>query len=437
MVDMKLQRPGIINAIYKDSLIINSIYLIATNFFGLILGFFFWMIATRNYSPNDIGMMSTILSSVYLISMISLVGLPMALMFYLPRNADKANRIINSCLIIVIMISIILSLIFILGLDIFAPKLKVVINNFEMTIIFILSTVATTVSLLLSGAYTAGKKSSYNMIKENAFGLTKIFPLIILTGFGAIGILISWIIGLVVALILGFILLYKLWKYTPIISIDPIIKDMASFSIGNYIAGILYVLPKYIFPIIIVNFISFEAAGYFFIAMTVAGLLHGIPYSISSSFLAESSDENKFWDNVIKALRFNVMLLIPGTLLFIIFGKFVLNVFNPNYAENSFISLIILAMTSIPLSIVTIFSIIRNAQKRLITVSKINGTLSIMTLLLSIPLMKIWNIEGVAISYLIANSIMCTVIIFKMKNPIESTRKLMKYKKKSISPIFE
>jgi len=384
------------------------------------------VIASRYYTPNDIGIVSAILSSIFLISMISSIGLPMALTFYLPIYSKNANRIINTCLIIGIIISAIFSTIYILGVNIWAPELKPILSGLTSITIFIMTTIMTTISLLMNGMFTAGKKSSFNMIKENIFGFTKIFPLTLLVGSGAIGIFVSWGIGMIIAMITGFYLLFKSWKYKPMFILDPTVKDMTTFSIGNYIAGIFYMLPKLIFPILIIDIISSESAGYFFIAMTIASLLYGIPEAVAGPFLAESSDKNKFWNNVNKVIKFNIYLLVPGLLLFMIFGKFVLNIFNPNYAENSFMTLIILSMASLPLSLVVIFNIIRSSQKRIMSIIKTNGTVAVMTIILSIPLMRIWNIEGIAISYFIANTMVATIIIFRMKNPIESTLRLIK-----------
>lgn len=423
----------ILKRIYKDSLLKNSIYLIATNFFGLILGFFFWIIATKYYTPGDIGIISAILSAMSLISMISLVGLPMALMFYLPRYRQDANRIINSCLILGILVTITLSLIFILGLDIWGgPEIKSILNGSNIIIFFITATTMTTISAIMSGAFSASKRSSFNMIKENTFGFVKIVALFILSGFGTIGIFISWSFGLTIAIILGFFLLIKSWKYAPMLTFDPIIKNMASFSIGNYVAGIFYNLPKYMFPILIVNLISAESAGYFFIAATIVGLLYGVPYSIASSFIVESSDKEKFWNNLNKSIKFNIGLLTIGLLSFAIFGKYILNIFNPNYADNSFVTLVILSLASIPLSLIIMFNAVRSVQKRLMTVIMINLVLAILIIIFSIPLMKIWNIEGIAISYLIANTIIASIIVFKMKNPVEFTLRIIKGDKSAV-----
>lgn len=412
--------------IYTDTMLKNSIYLIMTNLSSLAIGFAFWMIATRFYTPSDIGMISAILSSMMLISIISSVGLPMAMTLYLPVNTKNAGRIINSCLIVGIIVSMTFSLIFILGVNIWAPKLVPVLGSLVLMVIFIATTTMTTVSLFMGGIFTAGRRSSFHMIKENIFGIVKIILLMLLSSFGAIGIFMSWSIGLIIAITIGFFLMFKLWKYTPILVIDPIIKSMARFSIGNYVAGIFYNIPKFIFPILIVNLLSAESAGYFFIAMAIAGVFYGIPEAIAGPFLAESSDKEKFWNNVYKVIKFDMYLLIPGLILLMIFGKFALTMFNPTYAEHSFNTLIILSWVSIPLSLITTFNMVRNAQKKVVAAIKIDAAVTIMTLILSIYLMRIWSIEGIAISYLFANTLVAVIIILRIKNPIEFTSRLIK-----------
>lgn len=413
--------------IYKDSLIKNSIYLVTTNFINIILAFFFWLIAAKYYMPKEIGSASAILSSMTLIATLSSIGLPTAIIFYLPKYPKKTNRIINSCLITSIISSIIFSLIFIAGINIWIPGLNSILKNVRYSVIFITATLMTTVSAFLTGAFTAGRRTSFNMIKENFFGFTKIFPLILFTGLGAMGIFISWIVGLIFAMIIGFMLLYKLWRYFPILVFDPILKNMAKFSIGNSIVGILYNLPRLIFPILMVNLISAESAGYFFIAMNIGSILYAIPQSISNSLLAESTNGEELWKNVGKSIKFNLMLLLPGLLSLMIFGKFILNLFNPNYL-NAFTTLIIMAIASIPLSIINIFYAVRNAQKRVGSIIKIFFLIAMMAIIISIPLIKTNGIEGAAISYLIANIIGTIIITYRIKHPADLILRLFKNK---------
>ncbi|SNQ59947.1 MATE family efflux transporter [Candidatus Methanoperedens nitratireducens] len=198
--------------------------------------------------------------------------------------------------------------------------------------------------------------------------------------------------------------------------LDPIIKSMAGYSAGNYLSDIFLSLPRLMLPIMIVNLVSTESTGFFYIAMMIAGLLYGIPQAISNSLLAESSDSGDLWLNVKKSIKLNAALLLPGILIFVFFGKFVLNLFNPTYAVNSSTTLIILAAASLPMSLNIIFTTVRNAQKRVLSVVKINAAIAIITLAFALPLVRSIGIEGAAIAYLAANTLAAIFVVYKMKN---------------------
>lgn len=427
---------NIYTSAYKDPLIKNSIYMIMSNVISLIIGFFFWIIAARYYTPYDIGSVSVILSGTAIISMICTFGFPTALVYFLPRDPKNVNRMINSCFMISIITSSILSLILILKIDIWAPTLKSSVNMLYM-MIFIIMSVIETISALTSSMFVAGGRSFYHMIKEAVLNIVKIIPIIILSSLGAIGILLSWTTGLILSTIVGFILVYKLWAYKPIFTVDPIINKILGLSFGNYIAGIVGFIPRSILPIIIMNLISTEAAGYFFIAMTVAGVINTIPQFMARSLLAESYNKEKFWNNVNKAIRFSLCIIIPGLLLFLIFGEFVLNVFNPSYAEHALTSLFILSIASLPLLLNNIFIAVRNSQKKVMSIILNNVSVAGITIVLSIPFIRTMGLEGAALSYLMANTIVAMTVIYRMKNPLEFTLKIYREFVVDFSVIFK
>lgn len=410
--------------IYNDSLIKNSFYLMAANLLNLLLGFVFWIIAARYYTPYEVGTTSALLSSMNLISMISTLGFQTAFIFYLPKERKNAGRIINSCLISSIAATLVFSFIFILGLDIWAPPLKFLLTDLKIGILFAAVTAVYTMSALISSAFIAGRRSSFHTIKEILFGFLKILPLQVFSVFGSIGIFMAWGIGAALAVTVGFFLLSMVWKgYLPAPMLDPIIKKMAGYSAGNYLGDIFYVLPRLMLPIMIVSLVSTESTGFFYIAMMVAGLLYGIPQSISNSLLAESSGGEDLWVKVKKSIKLNALLLFPGILLFVFFGKFVLNLFNPLYAENASVTLLILVIASLPVSVNTLFIAVRNAQKRVSSVVKINVAIAGITLVFAVPLLRSSGIEGAAISYLAANTLAAIVVVFKMRNLLYSISK--------------
>lgn len=406
-----------LRGIYNDSLHRNSFYLMVTQLFNVSLGFFFWVIAARYYSPDEVGTISALLSSMLLISMISTLGFPTALIFYLPRNRENAPGIVNSCLTSSIAASFVFSFIFVLGLDLWASPLKSIFSDLKFCLLFAAVTAVITTSVNMSSAFIAGRRSSFHLIKEMLFSIVKILPLQMFSIFGAIGIFFAWGIGGIVAVVIGFFCLSLVWKgYLPIPMLDPIIKSMAGYAAGNYLAEVFFYLPRLMLPIMVLNLFSIESTGYFYIAMMIATLLYGISQSISISLLAESSEGGELWKKVEKSFKLNAALLFPGILFFVFFGKSVLNIFNPLYAQNASATLIILTIASIPVSINTMFTAVRNAQKRVSDVVKINAGIAAITLALAFPLIRSSGIEGAAFAFLAANTLAAIVVVFKMKN---------------------
>jgi len=136
-----------------------------------------------------------------------------------------------------------------------------------------------------------------------------------------------------------------------LLMLDPIIKSMAGYSVGNYLAEIFYTLPRLVLPIMIVNLVLQNPQVISILQLMIGGLLFGIPQSISNSLLAESSDGGNYWFKVKKSIKLNATILFPGICFLCFFGKFVLNIFNPLYAENASTTLLILTIASLPVSI--------------------------------------------------------------------------------------
>jgi len=85
-----------LKSLYGVSLYRNAVYLMLNTGVMALLGFFFWMIVARFYTEADVGFSSAIISAINLLTLISLVGLNISLIRFLPQS-DKPQDLINSC----------------------------------------------------------------------------------------------------------------------------------------------------------------------------------------------------------------------------------------------------------------------------------------------------------------------------------------------------
>jgi len=278
----------------RDSLYRNAYFLIMTNVVSSSLGFAFWIVAARYYSSTDVGLAVAVISAVSLLLSFSILGFDVGVIIFLPGENDKQSMI-NSCFTLVVLLSMVLSVIFIAGIGIWSPALVFIHKSMVFILSFILFTVISAPLLLQSNVFVALRTAEFSFVQRVISSGLKLALVILLTTFGAFGIFSAWGTAMFAALIVGNLLIPKLIAYRPIPVIKKkVVKDMFHFSFGNYIAGIFGTLPGTVLPLLIINILNPEMTAYFYMAWTFSGVLYEMTRAINSSLLAEGAyDRNK------------------------------------------------------------------------------------------------------------------------------------------------
>ncbi|HDL02458.1 MAG TPA: hypothetical protein ENH20_01340, partial [Candidatus Pacearchaeota archaeon] len=215
--------------IMSDSLYKNSIYLMVSTGIMAVFGFVFWMIASRLYSTVDIGLATSIISIMGLISGLSVLGLNVGLIRYLPRSKDKSNKI-NTCFTLVGLVSVFVSVVYLLGIGRFSPDLLFIKENVIFAFAFILFMIFASLSALMDSIFIAFRDTKFILVKNSVFSVLKILGLFLFVSLGAFGIFGSWMISLGISLGVLFWVLVRKYEYRPkMVFYDSIIKKMGSY----------------------------------------------------------------------------------------------------------------------------------------------------------------------------------------------------------------
>ncbi len=348
-----------LRSLMKDSLYGNSIYLILSTAIMAVLGFFTWILIAKFFTPHQVGLATTLISITSLIANLSLMGLNVGMIRYLPTSARKNERI-NTTFIIVIITSVIASLIYLAGIDIFSPKLNFVKSNFLLIALFVLFIVVFSLDLITESIFIAYRKSSYVLIKNACISILKLGLPFLLISLAFYGIFLAISLATSAALIISIVILIKKlnYKFSPQIN-GEIVKSMAKFSFGNYIAASLTQLPNLILPIMITNQLNPKTSAFYYVSMMIANFLYVIPSATAESLFAEGShNEKSLKSNSIRATKIILGLATPAVLFIIIFGKFILSFFGEEYATQGYPFLVMLAVSTIFLAATRIFATI-------------------------------------------------------------------------------
>lgn len=399
------QAKEVIQRARKDPLFLNSIYLILTAAIMSGVGFLYWIIAAHFYSPASIGYATALISITALLSGLSMVGLNTSILHYLP-NSKNRNLLINTCLAILVTITLLVSIIYALDITQFNAQFKDFFRSPIYVIVFIFFMVATSVNTLTDSIFTSLRSAKYNLIVYSSFSVLKTVSLALLVALGSYGIIVSFAGSVTFALIMSLYFLRKKFAIIPRFDFSKkIALQLGSYSIANYAVTFLAGAPMLILPSLILLKLGAEASAYYYMASTIAALFYVVPQAISLVLLSEASqathDITVFMK---KSFKLIALLLIPAIILTLLLSSKVLSIFGATYSINSARTLNILAISSIFLSINTVLSTVLRVQHRMRALLLINTVYAALSIALLYHFTQ-HGIETVAIMLLVGQGI--------------------------------
>ena len=318
------------------------------------------------YSTEQVGIGTTLISVMTLISSFSILGLGNGLIRYLPTS-ERKNKKINTSFTIVALMSILISVIYLIFLKTFSPKLLFIRENIIFSLLFILFIVFSSLNIISENVFIAYRSSKFVLIKNTISSIAKLILPIFLVALGAYGIFMSMGIAMAIAFLLSLVFLILRFNYLPKPIIDiNVVKKMTKFSLGNYTAGLIGGLPAMVLPILITNLIGAKFSAYFYMDMMIANLLYIIPIATSQSLFAEGSySETELKVHLKKAIKIISIIIIPAIIIIFLFGNYILLAFGKEYSYEGFILLKFLSISGIFISINAIGGIILNIKHKI------------------------------------------------------------------------
>lgn len=400
----------------RDPLYGNALYLAINSATIALVGLLFWLVAARLYADEDVGLASAAISATMLLALLSTMGLDYGIIRFLPSSGEGSNAMINSCLTIAGLASIIITLIFIAGLGFWSSALLFLRQDPVFLYPFIAFTVASTLSMLLERTFVAKRRASFILAQGLIFNLLRLTLVILLAVFfAAFGIFASWGIGAMVALVIGILLFLPRahggYRPSPAIR-RKVVDKMVHFSVANYIAALLWFAPTFILPLMVVNLVGAEANAYFYIAWAIANVLFAIPLGASFSLFAAGSYEEQrlIWDTR-RSLNLSFFLLIPAIVLIFLIGDKLLILFAPAYEENATKLLWILAVSAVPVCVNVVYFGVKRVEMKMKSVIVFTAFIAIGTLALSRVLLPQMGIVGAGVAWLSSQGAVALVII--------------------------
>lgn len=349
-----------------SSLYRNSIFLMVSSVATAGFGFIFWILNARLFSTHEIGIATTLASTIGFLSDFSLLGIKNGLIRFLPKSETPNNKI-NTGFNVVTIISILLAFLFLGIYTSHSSELTFINNNFSYIFLFTLYLTTFSLNQIQEGIFVAYRSTLHILIKNILGGVLKLVLPFLFISYGAFGIFSAFSLGGLISLFYGLYILNKYFKFQAKPIIDKLtIRQIGRFSLGDYAGLFLGSAPYFLLPLIIIHKLGAEEAAFYYIAMQIASILLIIPSAVNQSLFAEGShNEEETKMHVLNSLKLSFMLLIPLIALIITFGGYILAIFGKHYSENGLGFLRLMAISGIFIGINQVGSALVHVEKRI------------------------------------------------------------------------
>jgi O-antigen/teichoic acid export membrane protein/ribosomal protein L37E len=189
-------------------MLFNAGSLVGTTVVTSLLGFAYWWVATRLYTPGAVGLASAMISAMTLLSTVSMLGLGTLLTGELPRQPGKEWGLIDAALIIVGGAGTVTGIVFALLAPFLSSDLGSLGTNVASSILFALGVGFTALTMVLDQALIGILRGDLQLWRNTLFAAIKLVTLFLIGLFLSPGagmiIYVTWLIGNVVSLVVIF-----------------------------------------------------------------------------------------------------------------------------------------------------------------------------------------------------------------------------------------
>jgi len=333
----------------SDELIKSSLYIFVASATTAGLGFVFWVVNSRLYTPAEIGTATSLLSATSLISYLSLFGMNSTVIRYLPSSADR-SRDVNAGLAVSLGLGLVLAFGFVALLPTIAPELAWLGRSPWLALAFCLLAAFTGANLFTDSVFIAIRSAKWNALIDGLVqGGSKLALTLAFAVLGSFGIVLASGLAAIIAVVCSLVALGFLVRYRPSLRFDwRAVRTMAGFSAAAYAGSLFNLAPVLVLPLIVLNELGARDAGYFFIAFQIANLLYAVAYAICQSLFAEGShDEAALRALAARAAKILAVAIVPAALVIAVASGPILSIFGAGYRAASGPTLALLALSSI------------------------------------------------------------------------------------------
>jgi len=334
----------------------NTASLVGTSAVTSGLGFVYWWIAAREYSPEAVGLGSAAVSAMTLLGTFSSLGVGWMLIGELTRQRGQGGPLITAALYIVGIVGIVTGTIFALVAPSISHNFFALRANVFTISVFALGVGLMPVTLVLDQSLVGLMRGELQFFRNALFAAIKLGVLflagLVLAAKVGLTIYVAWVSGFIFSLIVlaGCALFYhpNVRHYL----IHPnwgLMRRLGPLTAKHYMLNSMLQAPLYAMPILVSVLLSLRANAWFYVSFTLANFVLVVPVALTTVLYATNSSDRALLS---QRTRVTLSLALGASILadiVLLFGtRQVLSIYGHLYEEQATMTLRILSLTAFP-----------------------------------------------------------------------------------------
>lgn len=384
------------------------------------LGIVFWMVATRLFTPGQVGLAAALISSMTTISYFAQMNLGSLLTRFLPTAGGGAAAIVLASYGMAGLAAALGALIFAAGVGIVAEPLAIIREDAGMMALFVAATVLWTVFALQDAALAGMRRAALVPLWNTVHAVAKI-ALLFLLALPMLaawpGIFLAWIIPIlpIVAVVNAAI-----WRWSGAAGrageargVD--LRTARRFWGWDFVGSLALGAAFGLAPVMVTAAAGVEATAAYHLAWSFAYSIYLVGRAMSTSLLAEGAGDPARLRRLIADSLGHALLLILGAVLVVLaFAPLIMGLFGPAYVETGAPLLRVLALSCLPWAVTTIYCAVARVRGRTRSVAVVQITTLVIFAAVSAALVGGQGAQGVAMGWLVAHGSVCAGIVLRV-----------------------
>lgn len=386
------------------------------------LGLLYWAVAARTYDAESVGLNSMAISIMIFLSGVSQMNLQEAMIRFIPRAGKRTFRMAAYAYGIMIGLSLIVGIVFCLGIELWAPDLRFLLSSPAAILWFVLALAIWGIFVLEDSLIVGLRRAVYIPIENAVFSTLKIAALFLLASLlPETGIFISWTLSVLLVIIPMNWLIFRrlLPQHSRSVSdaAAPIsVREIAKYVGANYGAALLSNLANAALPVIVTQMSGAAANAYFYLAWVIASSLQLVAANMSTSLTVEATLANEQQEVIRhRALIGIARIVIPLVMLIVVGAPLILRIVGQDYVEQGTLLLQLLALAAIPNLFNMVYVGMARAQNRVWGIIGVYGSNAVMVMGLSIVFLQRFGITGIGLAWVISQTVIALVLVLLPK----------------------